>query len=159
MEQLLSDADPRIRQVVTALRELVLSALPGALETADRGNLGYGFSARYRDTMFGITPHRDHVTLGFAYGAELPDPAGLLEYARPDRSVAVACIFRVSADGDDGEYTFRARGLDASRRYRVTWDSAQLTCEADGLAPMQQGITVPLDSILTSELLTFEVVR
>ena len=86
-------------------------------------------------------------------------PWCVLEYARPDRSVAVACVFRVAADGDDGEYAFRARGLDASRRYRVTWDSAQQTCEVDGLALMQQGITVRLDSVLTSELLTFEAVR
>lgn len=79
METLFPDADPRILKVVVALRDLVRSVFPGALESADAENLGYGFSTRYRDTVFVIAPHRDHVTLGFAYGSELPDPSGLLE--------------------------------------------------------------------------------
>ncbi|MCU0521909.1 MAG: DUF1801 domain-containing protein [Anaerolineae bacterium] len=79
MEKLFPDADPRILRVVAALRDLVLSVFPGAVESTDAKNLGFGFSTRYRDTVFVIAPHRDHVTLGFAYGAELPDPAGLLE--------------------------------------------------------------------------------
>ena len=79
MERLFPDADPRILKVVVALRDLVLSVFPGAVESADPENLGFGFSTRYRDTVFVIAPHRGHVTLGFAYGAELPDPAGLLE--------------------------------------------------------------------------------
>lgn len=79
METHFPSASSTILGVVAALRDLVLSAFPDAVETHDSENLGYGFSARYRDTVFVISPHRNHVTFGFAYGVDLPDPARLLE--------------------------------------------------------------------------------
>lgn len=50
----------------------------------------------------------------------------------------------------------RPRGLDLSRRYRLTSDNAGQTCTADGYALATQGIPVRLGSPLTSELFLFE---
>ena len=57
---------------------------------------------------------------------------------------------------DESEYLLRLRGLDAAKRYRVTWDTSGQTCELDGAVLAQQGITVRLEGALTSELLRFE---
>jgi len=51
------------------------------------------------------------------------------------------------------EHLLRFRGLDAGRRYRVTWDNCGLACEMDGFTLMHQGVTVRLEGALTSELL------
>jgi hypothetical protein len=56
------------------------------------------------------------------------------------------------------EYLLLLRGLDVSKRYRVTWDTSGQTCEIDGFTLMKQGITVPLEGTLTSELLLFEAI-
>ena len=34
------------------------------------------------------------------------------------------------------------RGLDISKRYRVTWDNSGQTCEVDGFTLVQQGVVV-----------------
>ena len=41
---------------------------------------GYGTGPKKSSEQFcWITPHAAHVTLGFYYGAELPDPEGILD--------------------------------------------------------------------------------
>ena len=52
----------------------------------------------------------------------------------------------------------RPRGLDAGRRYRVTFDNAGQSCQVDGFALMQQGVVVRLEGALTSELLLMEAI-
>ena len=78
-EQTLSTYSQEIQAVVSALRELVLSLFPDAVETSDADNLGYGFDKGNKRLVFVITPHRSHVNLGFFRGAELPDPLRLLK--------------------------------------------------------------------------------
>lgn len=58
-------------------------------------------------------------------------------------------------DGEP-EYRFRPRGLDMSKRYRVSWDNRQQSYEQDGSALVQDGLLVRLEGVLTSELLMFE---
>ena len=86
-----------------------------------------------------------------------PEPKGwgVLELASHDRSRGIAALFQLS-DPREPEYLLRLRGLDVSRRYRVTWDNTGDTCEVDGFALMKRGLTVRLEGALTSELLLFE---
>lgn len=75
-----------------------------------------------------------------------------LESVSVDRGRAVAAVFRlVNAPAD--EYQLRFRGLDPGRRYRVTIEPGGLTSLADGLALTQQGLTIRLDTPLSSQLL------
>lgn len=88
-----------------------------------------------------------------------PEPKGwgVLELASQDRARGVCGLFQLSAPTQP-DYTLRLRGLDASRRYRVTFDNDGQQCEIDGYTLMKQGITIRLESALTSELLLFEAV-
>jgi hypothetical protein len=54
------------------------------------------------------------------------------------------------------EYVLRPRGLDVSRRYRVTLDNRNQAFEMDGSALAQAGWRVRLEGALTSELVLFE---
>jgi hypothetical protein len=89
-----------------------------------------------------------------------PEPRGwgVLELASEDRSRAICGLFQLGGPTQP-EYLLRLRGLDAGRRYRVTWDNAGQTCEVDGFTLMKQGITVRLEGALTSELLICEAVN
>jgi alpha-galactosidase len=86
-----------------------------------------------------------------------PEPQGwgVLELASADRSRALCGLFQLGGPTQP-DYLLRLRGLDAGRRYRVTWDNTGHTCEMDGVTLMQQGITVRLEGALTSELLLCE---
>ncbi len=88
-----------------------------------------------------------------------PEPKGwgVLELAAHDRSRGIAGVFQLSAPRKS-EYMLRLRGLDVSRRYRVTWDNRGQVCEVDGFTLMEQGILVRLEGALTSELLLFDSV-
>ena len=90
---------------------------------------------------------------------EGPEPQGwgVLELASRDRSRAMAGLFQLAAPRQN-EYLLRLRGLDVSRRYRVTWDNTGRSCELDGFALMHQGLPVRLEGALTSELLLCEAV-
>ena len=84
-------------------------------------------------------------------------PWVVLEYGSPDRSRGVAALFRTSGF-EDPVYHFMPRGLDASGRYKVTFQSRGETVEMSGIQLMQQGIPVRLETAGTSEILIFESV-
>ena len=52
----------------------------------------------------------------------------------------------------------RLRGLDVSRRYKVTFDNTGTSSVASGFNLKQQGIRLDLSRPLTSELLLFEMI-
>ncbi len=103
-----------------------------------------------------VHEHRAH--LPPHAGGDGPDPQGwgVLELASRDRTRGH--LRPVPALGADRSRSIclRLRGLDVSRRYRVTLDNSGQTCEVDGFTLMKQGITVRLEGALTSELLLFE---
>lgn len=78
---LLSDYPEHIQAIAQKLREVVLRALPEALEQVDRPAkmLAYGRAATYKDLVCVIMPQKGYVNLGFARGTSLPDPDALLE--------------------------------------------------------------------------------
>ncbi|MDI7274958.1 MAG: alpha-galactosidase [Anaerolineae bacterium] len=92
-----------------------------------------------------------------AFDGPEPQGWGVLELASRDRCRAIAGVFQLSAPREP-EYLLRLRGLDAGRRYRVTWDNTGQTCEVDGFVLTKQGIAVRLEGALTSELMLFEAV-
>jgi hypothetical protein len=51
---------------------------PDAVLTADAHTIGFGTGPGYKHLVFTVLPASKHVTIGFARGTELPDPAGLL---------------------------------------------------------------------------------
>lgn len=65
------------RLAAVRLREL----LPGAIETCEGGDVGFGVAPGYKGLVFTLTPHAEtgHVTLSIADGASLKDPTGVLE--------------------------------------------------------------------------------
>jgi len=84
-----------------------------------------------------------------------PHGWGVMELDSADRTRGICGLFQLSAPSEP-EYHLRLRGLDASRRYRVTFDNSGQTTVVDGFTLMHEGLTVRLEGALTSELLTFE---
>jgi hypothetical protein len=84
-----------------------------------------------------------------------PQGWGVLELAAADHSRAIAGVFQLAAP-QQTDYVLRPKGLDVSRRYRVTLDNTQQTFESDGSALAQVGLIVRLEAALSSELILFE---
>ncbi|MHB1294529.1 MAG: glycoside hydrolase family 36 protein [Anaerolineae bacterium] len=90
-------------------------------------------------------------------GVSAPADWCVIEYAAPDRTRAYAGVF--SLNGKAESYLFRPRGLDASLKYAVTTDNNHQTYVVTGRDLVENGVTVRLDSNLTSELLLFRAVE
>lgn len=84
-----------------------------------------------------------------------PRDWGVLELAAENRDRALIGAFRL-ASPRGGEYVVSPRGLDRSRRYRVTWDNSGVSHETDGATLVRHGLAVRLEGGLTSELILFE---
>ena len=82
-------------------------------------------------------------------------PWVVLEYASPDARKAVVTLFRTSSFGDP-VYRLTPRGLDASQKYRVTFENRGETAVLSGIDLMRDGIPVTLQTAETSEMLVFE---
>ena len=81
-DELMEQAEPTMRPIATRLRELVLSLDPEAVEVVRLGDRAatYGLGpSKMREAYCYVLPHTSWVNLGFFQGAQLPDPAGLLE--------------------------------------------------------------------------------
>lgn len=73
---------PAMTELALECRLLILGALPGTIEVVwdGQGTAGYGTGPKKMTEQFcWIAPAKNHVTMGFYYGAELPDPTNLLE--------------------------------------------------------------------------------
>ena len=80
--EVLTGYSPEVTAIALAARSLVLSLLPEVYEVVwpIQRNVGYGTGPKKQTEHFAwIAPAAAHVTFGFNYGAELPDPARLLE--------------------------------------------------------------------------------
>jgi hypothetical protein len=79
---ILAGRPPIIAETALHARSLVLSLLPEVYEVVwtIQKNAGYGTGPKKQTEHFcWISPASGHVTFGFNYGAELPDPKRLLE--------------------------------------------------------------------------------
>jgi hypothetical protein len=72
---------PEVIATAHALRAAVKAAMPDVVEQVDFGNglLAFGRSMAMRDLLFAIIPHKSHVNLQLADGADLPNPNGAIE--------------------------------------------------------------------------------
>jgi hypothetical protein len=81
-DKIMADSDPRVRDLATRTRALIQTVMPNVVEVPwlRQRVIGYGVGPKKMSEHFCyLAVHRDHVNLGFNYGAELPDPEGLLE--------------------------------------------------------------------------------
>lgn len=81
-DELLVDQEPEIAQLARATRELVLSVRPDAREEVEAswgGYLLFKQPMQNGNTVCYVSAHKKHVSLGFAQGSELDDPATLLQ--------------------------------------------------------------------------------
>ena len=81
-DDLLAMTEEPLRPILTALRELILEEHPAACEVVRLGDRAATYGVGPRKMIDGyayLMPHARWVNLGFYLGAELPDPARLLE--------------------------------------------------------------------------------
>ena len=69
---------PDGRDIVDALRGMIAGLAPDAHEIIYHDALGYGPTDSGFDRILYISAFKDHINLGFFYGAGLPDPHALL---------------------------------------------------------------------------------
>jgi hypothetical protein len=71
-----------VRDLAAGTRALILSVMPDVVEVPwpRQRVIEYGVGPKKMSEHYCYaTVHEDHVNLGFNYGAELPDPGGLLQ--------------------------------------------------------------------------------
>ncbi len=81
-EQVIESLSTPIRSLAKETRKLIHRILPEVVEVAwvTQRNIGFGTGMKKNTEHFcWLMPASNHVTLGFNYGAELPDPGHLLE--------------------------------------------------------------------------------
>jgi Domain of unknown function (DU1801) len=77
-EQVLANCAEPVRPLARAVFDELHRVFPRAVITADSDSIGFGTGPGYKHLVFSLLPYSKHVTIGFARGTELPDPAGLL---------------------------------------------------------------------------------
>lgn len=85
VDVLLEGRAPVVREVFLALRELVRALMPDATEQVDLPDrlFAFGFGppggVRIKGLAVALIPHTAHVNVQLADGADLDDPAGIVE--------------------------------------------------------------------------------
>ena len=118
-EAVIADAPPAVQALARAVRALVYDVLPETVEVVwpQQGSTGWGTGPRKMSDQFAyMLPFKGHVTFGFYYGAELPDPAGL--FGGPSTNKGTMRSVRIAALGDVERPELRAL-VDAATRHRV----------------------------------------
>ncbi|MEO9021292.1 MAG: DUF1801 domain-containing protein [Ginsengibacter sp.] len=81
-EQAIQSFSDDIKELARQTRKLIYKVLPEVVEVVwiKQKNTGYGTGPKKKTEHFcWLMPATNHVTLGFNYGAKLPDPKSLLE--------------------------------------------------------------------------------
>lgn len=76
---------PAVRDLALAARALIFDVEPRTVEVvwSRQRTAGYGTGPKKSSEHFcWLAPYTRHLTFGFFYGSELPDPAGILEPAK-----------------------------------------------------------------------------
>ena len=81
-DELMDIAEPAMRPIARRLREVVVKVDPDTVEVVRLGDRAatYGVGPKKMSEGYAyVLPHKNWVNLGFYKGAELPDPAGIME--------------------------------------------------------------------------------
>jgi len=81
-EEIVSEVSSHARQLAEGARALIQSVYPAVVEAPwpKQRVIGYGVGPKKMSEHFCyISVSREHINLGFMYGAELPDPEKLFE--------------------------------------------------------------------------------
>ncbi len=81
-EEILTKASPAVQVLAKCTRALIKEIMPNVVEVPwpKQKNIGYGVGPKKMSQHFCyIGVFKNHINLGFNYGAELPDPENLLE--------------------------------------------------------------------------------
>jgi hypothetical protein len=84
-EDVIARSSAQVQAVARAVRELVYGVLPGTVEVVwtTEGSVGWGTGPKKFTEQFAyLMAYKNHATLGFYRGDELPDPEGLLRTKR-----------------------------------------------------------------------------
>lgn len=79
---MIATRSPAVQELALAARRLILDVAPRSVEVVwvRQGTAGYGVGPKKMSEQFAyLAVHAKRVNLGFYYGAELDDPAGLLQ--------------------------------------------------------------------------------
>jgi hypothetical protein len=95
--EFLSAYEPEITALALAVRALVLTEAPDAVELLydayNAVSAGYSFTGRPSDAFIHIAAYAGWVNLGFNHGADLDDPDGVLQgRGRQVRHIRIASI-------------------------------------------------------------------
>src|SRR5215213_8404107 len=108
-EALLADYPPGHGLVANRLRQIVLDAVPEAIERVRPGwrLIGYDLPATRHGSMFAwIWPEPEHVHLGFPRGIDMDDPESVMNGAGVTK-LARWLTYESGADVGDGEVETR----------------------------------------------------
>jgi hypothetical protein len=80
-DAVLAEHDRAVADAARAVQGLLGELVPEAVVEFDPGDglLAIGRTAKMRDLLFAIIPHRAYVNLQLADGVDLPDPTGIIE--------------------------------------------------------------------------------
>ncbi len=81
-DDLLEITIPEMRPIANRLREIIVGVDPDTVEVVRLGDRAatYGVGPKKMSEGYSyIIPHKNWVNLGFYKGADLPDPAGIME--------------------------------------------------------------------------------
>jgi len=79
--RVIATSSAEVQQLARAVRDLVFDVLPQTVEVVwpKQGSVGWGTGPKKFTEQFAyLMPFKQHVTLGFYRGGELPDPEDLL---------------------------------------------------------------------------------
>ncbi|MEA4833068.1 MAG: glycoside hydrolase family 36 protein [Oscillospiraceae bacterium] len=79
----------------------------------------------------------------------------VFEYSAPDKTKSLAAVFRLSYSRNDF-YILYPKGIDRSKKYKVSFCSSGETAEASGYELVNNGLRLYMPGSLTSELIIFE---
>jgi hypothetical protein len=81
-EEIIGEASPKVKELAIRAKALIKEVMPEVVEVGwpRQRIVGYGVGPKKMSEQFCyIAVFKERINLGFYYGAELPDPEGLLE--------------------------------------------------------------------------------
>ena len=152
--------DTHLRTVYTLSTPFIISGVAPTLnQLSEKNRERYlHFSNVYKDFIRPLLPTckvYHHAPASWNSGVE---SSGwfVMEFTAPDKKKGWATIVRIGKSPSE-TYLFKPRGLEGSKTYRVKLDNTQTTATMDGFRLMTNGLAIRLESVLSSELILFEV--